>query len=90
MHRTRVLRLEFGPVIVLFPPRRGRSEHRQRRHRVPAEEPIDWSVTRLPTRKTWYLLQAPLPAIFPTGVCELLEAWRRAATAAWQLVGLRH
>jgi hypothetical protein len=31
-----------------------------------------------------------LPAIFPTGVCELLEAWRRAATAAWQLVGLRH
>jgi len=62
--------LEFGPVIVLFPPRRGRSEHRQRRHRVPAEEPIDWSVTRLPTRKTWYLLQAPLPAIFPTGVCD--------------------
>jgi Tannase-like family of unknown function (DUF6351) len=24
----------------------------------------------LPTRKTWYLLQAPLPAIFPTGVCD--------------------
>jgi len=33
-------------------------------------KPIDWSVTRLPTRKTWYLLQAPLPAIFPTGVCD--------------------
>jgi hypothetical protein len=64
MHRTRVLRSEFGPMIVLFPPRRGRSEHRQRRHRVPAEADrlVGYKVANAED------LVPPLPAIFPTGV----------------------